>query len=261
MNYKKNNSKRNFFVWLGLFISVVIIWEVLYGYTENIKYLISGPRSILRYFLENSVSLAFDFMITLMESIVGLFVAILGSLMLTVLFCFLPFLIQFLYPALVVTQVIPLIALAPLIILIFGTSITGKIAMSVIVCFFPILVSTLTGIKSIPRNIIDLMYIYSASRWQMIRYVYFPLSTQHIMAGIKISATLSVIGAIIAEFNGADRGLGKNIFISAKRLEPELMMNSLILSAMMGCLLYFSIVLVERKIGHWYLNKSVELSS
>ncbi len=261
MNNKKNNLKVNIIVWCILLMVIIILWEFWYDNSESVRYLISGPSSIFDYFVQNKSGLAVDFAVTLTESIVGLLLAISACLIITLIFCFIPFLIQFIYPGLVVTQVIPLVALAPLVILIFGPSISGKIAMSVIMCFFPVLVNTITGIKSIPQHIIDLMYMYSASRWKMIRYVYFPLSTQHIMAGIKISATLSVIGAIIAEFNGADSGLGRNIFIAAKRLEPELMMSSLFLSGIMGGLLYFSVVLIEKKIGHWYLHKSDKLDN
>ena len=73
------------------------------------------------------------------------------------------------------------------------------------------------------------------------------------MTGLKIAATWSVIGAIVAEFNGADIGLGKNLFLAAKLLEPELMLSSLILSSLLGALMYGLIILIEKRIGKWYL--------
>lgn len=99
-----------------------------------------------------------------------------------------------------------------------------------------------------------MMFIYGATTTQKIRHMYFPLALPNIMSGLKIATTLAVIGAIVAEFNGADVGLGKNLFLAAKRLEPELMMTSLILSSLLGGGLYISIVLIEKKIGKWYLK-------
>ena len=84
--------------------------------------------------------------------------------------------------------------------------------------------------------------------------VYFPLSIPNIMAGLKVAAALSVIGAIVGEFNGTKIGLGKNLFLAAKRLEPELMMSSLILSTILGGLMFLVIYLIELKIGKWYLK-------
>jgi NitT/TauT family transport system permease protein len=96
------------------------------------------------------------------------------------------------------------------------------------------------------------MSIYDAPLKFRIRHVYFPLSMSSIMAGLKVSATLAVIGAIVAEFTGAEIGLGKNLFISAIRLEPDLMMTSLLLSTLIGLTIYGSIRLVEKRIFTWY---------
>jgi NitT/TauT family transport system permease protein len=112
----------------------------------------------------------------------------------------------------------------------------------------------LSGINSISTSIRELVFLYNGSNWFKIFKVSFPLSLQSIFTGLKISATLSVMGAIVGEFNGADIGLGKNLYLSAKRLEPELMMNSLLLSFLLGALLYLIVWRLEKVFGKWYLN-------
>ena len=112
--------------------------------------------------------------------------------------------------------------------------------------FFPIFVNFGTGVKSIPPEILEYAYINKASTWKKITNIYFPLSASNIFAGLKIAATLSVIGAIVAEFTGAKIGLGKNLFLSSKRLEPELMMSSLILSTLLGIMLFGLIYVLEK---------------
>src|SRR5690606_37333661 len=133
-----------------------------------------------------------------------------------------PKLMDFVLPIMVTSQVIPLIVLAPFFIILMGIGLGSKIAMAALMCFFPIFVNFAQGFKAINPNIHELMHIYNADTWTRIRQVYFPLSMPSIMAGLKISATLAVIGAIVAEFAGAEVGLGRNLFISALRLEPEM---------------------------------------
>src|SRR5690606_6580259 len=135
-----------------------------------------------------------------------------------------PKLMDFVLPIMVTSQVIPLIVLAPFFIFLLGIGLGSKIAMAALMCFFPIFVNFALGYKAMSQNIHELMHIYNADTWTRIRNVYFPLAMPSIMAGLKISATLAVIGAIVAEFNGAEIGLGKNLFLAAKRLEPDLMM-------------------------------------
>ncbi|QYO65280.1 ABC transporter permease [Leptolyngbya sp. 7M] len=162
---------------------------------------------------------------------------------------------DFVLPLMVTSQVIPLIVLAPFFIILLGIGMTSKIAMAAVISFFPIFVNFAHGYKSISSNIHELMHIYDASTRFKIWNVYFPLSAGSILAGLKVSATLAAIGAIVAEFTGAEVGLGKNLFISAIRLEPDLMMTSLILSTLIGLTLFTSILLIERSFLGW--NKDV----
>lgn len=189
---------------------------------------------------------------TLVEAVVGLMIASIFSFGMMTLCFFRPKLMDFVLPIMITSQVIPLIVLAPFFIILMGIGIGSKIAMAALMCFFPIFVNFAQGYKAISQNIHELMHIYNADIWTRIRQLYFPLSMPSIMVGLKISATLAVIGAIVAEFTGAEKGLGKNLFISAIRLEPDLMMTSLLLSTIIGLGLFTSIKLIERKFGQWY---------
>jgi NitT/TauT family transport system permease protein len=162
-------------------------------------------------------------------------------------------------PVFIGSQVVPIIALAPLLIMIFGIGLKSKVVMAALMCFFPLFMNFLSGVNSIPVTTKELVFIYDASEWFKIFKINFPLSTPYIFTGLKISSTLSVIGAIVAEFNGADFGLGKNLYLSAKRLEPELMMNSLIISILMGGVMYSVVWVLERKFGKWYLKQNSEI--
>ncbi len=231
---------------------LLFFWE--YAAQNNIvRVLISSPSLIMAYFAENYVALSESTWVTFYEAFLGLLIATVFSFGTMIICFYFPKFMEFILPVMVVSQVIPLITLAPLFIILFGAGATAKIFMAVLLCFFPIFVNFSNGVKLINKNIHELMYIYNANTQQKIVHVYFPLAMPSIMTGLKVSSTLAVIGAIVAEFNGAEIGLGKNLFLAAKRLEPELMMCSLVLSALLGGLMYVLIYGVEKKIGKWYL--------
>ncbi len=126
--------------------------------------------------------------------------------------------------------------------------------MVAVIAFYPIFMNFATGYHAISTNVFDLLAIYKAKLSFRIFRVYFPLSLPNIFTGLKISATLSVIGAIVAEFTGAETGLGKNLLMTAIRIEPELMMLSIFFSGLVGGLLFGLIYMLEKVFGKWYLT-------
>jgi NitT/TauT family transport system permease protein len=184
--------------------------------------------------------------VTLLEAILGLIIATSFSFFVMILCFYKPKLLSFFMPIMIGSQVIPLIVLAPFFMLLMGIGISSKVAMAAIISFFPIFVNFGTGVKNIPKEFLEFAFINKATTWKKIKNIYFPISFPHIFAGLKIAATLSVIGAIVSEFSGAKVGLGRNLFLSAIRLEPELMMSSLILSSLIGFFLFGTILVIEK---------------
>lgn len=228
-----------------LAIVVLIGWQYFGSTNQTTRLLLSSPTLVVGYFSENYSDLLLATRTTFIEAVAGLLIATIFSFGMMILCFYKPSVMDFILPLMVTSQIIPLIVLAPFFIILLGIGLTSKIAMASVMSFFPIFVNFAYGYKSINRNIHELLHIYDASTSFRIRSVFFPLSLGSIMAGLKISATLAVIGAIVAEFNGAEAGLGKNLYLSAKRLEPELMVSSLILSTSIGFLLFGSIRFIE----------------
>ncbi|MEP2445757.1 MAG: ABC transporter permease subunit [Balneola sp.] len=219
------------------------------------RLLLSSPSRVYAYIIDNYDSLVIATQTTMIEAVVGLIIATIFSFFVMVLCFYYPKVMDFILPIMVTSQIIPLIVLAPFFIILMGIGLGSKIAMAALMCFFPIFVNFAQGYKAINQNILELVQIYDTKTWTRIYRVYFPLSMPSIMSGLKISATLAVIGAIVAEFNGAKVGLGKNLFLAAKRLEPDLMMSSLLLSTLLGGLVFLIINLIEFKFGKWYKNE------
>jgi len=226
-------------------------WQYFGSTNQTVRLLLSSPSLVVDYFGENYVALLHATQTTLLEAIAGLLIAVSFSFGVMILCFFFPKLMDFVLPIMITSQVIPLIVLAPFFIILLGIGLGSKIAMAALMCFFPIFVNFAQGYKAINSTVHELMYIYNTGTWFRIKHVYFPLSMPSLMAGLKISATLAVIGAIVAEFNGAEVGLGKNLFLAAKRLEPDLMMSSLLLSTLLGVMFFGTIYFIEKKIINW----------
>jgi NitT/TauT family transport system permease protein len=248
----------NYLIYVVLGVFILIVWETKSQASGTVRLFISSPSLIKDYFIANQVELFNAVSITLLESTLGLLIAMIFSFSTIILCFFYPRLMGFVLPLMLVSQVIPLITLAPLFIIIFGSGLTANILMAAVLCYFPIFINFSNSAKLINKNILELSYLYNLSTKKKIKHIYFPLSMPGIMAGLKIAATLSVIGAIVAEFSGAQVGLGRNLYISALRTEPELMMSSLILSSVLGFTMYGSIFILEKILGFWYLNEKNE---
>ncbi len=242
---------KRWLVYILLAISLLGLWQYFGSTNQTVRLLLSSPTLVAQYFVENTVDLLLATKTTLIEAVAGLVIATVFSFGMMILCFYRPGLMDYILPVMVTSQVIPLIVLAPFFIILMGIGLGSKIAMAAVMSFFPIFVNFAHGYKSIGSNIHELMHIYDASTGFKIRNVYFPLSAGSILAGLKVSSTLAVIGAIVAEFTGAVNGLGKNLFMSALRLEPEMMMTSLILSSFIGGILFTSISLADRMFVKW----------
>lgn len=248
------NKMKNKILYILLSVLLLIAWQYFGSTSQTARLLLSSPALVIEYFGENYASLLQATQTTLIEAVAGLLIATVFSFGVMILCFYKPKFMDFVLPIMITSQVIPIIVLAPFFIILLGVGMESKIAMAALISFFPIFVNFSQGYKSISVNIHNLMYIYNAPKAFCIKKLYFPLAMPNILAGLKVSATLATIGAIVAEFTGSEIGLGKNLFLSAIRLEPELMMSSLILSANIGCLLYGVILLTERTIGKWYIE-------
>jgi len=231
-----------------LFVIIIIAWQY-FGSTNNlVKLLVSNPTDIISYFKDNWQDLLQATGVTFMEAILGLIIATSFSFIIMIICFYFPNFFDFIMPIMVTSQIIPLIVLAPFFILLFGIGYTSKIAMAALISFFPVFVNFATGVKSIPQAINEFSYINNTKTWTKIKNIYFPLSYVNIFTGLRVAATLSVIGAIVAEFTGAKIGLGKNLFISSIRIEPELMMSSLFLSTIVGFFIFSLVIFFEKKL-------------
>jgi NitT/TauT family transport system permease protein len=160
---------------------------------------------------------------------------------------------RLLSPYLVAAQATPVLVLAPLLVLWLGTGLAAKVVICALIVFFPVAVATMVGIRSVDARLLELGHALKATRWQVVRHLELPAALPQILGGMRVGVTLAVIGAIVGEWAGADRGLGVLINLARGSLfDFPLMFATLATIAGIALLLYLFVVLVERAlVGAW----------
>jgi len=151
----------------------------------------------------------------------------------------------------VASQAIPVVAIAPLLVIWFGPGLFSKILICSLTVFFPVLVNTMIGFRAVPENLRDLMRSLRATRWQKLRLLEIPAALPVLFGGLRIGATLSVIGAVVGEFVGSDRGLGFLINVGRGQYDTALVFVAVFSLILMALLLYGAAMLAEKRSTRW----------
>ena len=229
---------QSFIVILGLFI----LWEVLF-HTLNLKwYLLPPPSMILESIQSDFASLMGSLWITIKVTLIALMASVIISLCLAIVFYFSKFIERSMMPVTVVLQVTPIIAIAPLVSIWVDSSQMATLICAFLVAFFPLLTNTIAGLKSTEKNHLDLMKLYRANKYQLLRYVVLPNALPYFLSGLKISTGLALIGAIVGEFVigpiSGHSGLAYRIIEAGYQLEIPKMFASVVLISITGILLF-----------------------
>jgi NitT/TauT family transport system permease protein len=158
---------------------------------------------------------------------------------------------RLLAPYIVASQSVPVVAIAPLLVIWFGTGLLSKIFVCALTVFFPILINTIVGVRSVERDLRDLMRTLEASRWQMIWLLEVPAALPTLLAGLKVGATLAVIGAVVGEFVASDRGLGYLLKQGQQLYDTPLIFVGIGTLMLLAQSLYGIVALIERLLLHW----------
>jgi NitT/TauT family transport system permease protein len=222
-----------------LLILAVILgaWEIAVHVMDVPPWLLPAPSAIAGRFMR-ATNLAYHTGLTVLEALAGFAISAVVGITLSALIVHSRFLERGVFPYIIVSNAIPIIAVVPLLSIWFGHGIAPKIMIASIITFFPIVTNTTRGLKSADRRILDFMRSINATRSEVFFKVQLPSATPYIFAGFKIAASLSLVGAVVAEFYGSDRGLGYLVITSATQLRTDLLFVSIIILAALGVSLF-----------------------
>jgi NitT/TauT family transport system permease protein len=189
--------------------------------------------------------------VTLKEILGGLALGTFVATLLGYLLAHSPVAERLLAPYIVASQSVPTVAIAPLLVIWFGTGLLSKVLVCALIVFFPILVNTVVGVRSVGRDLRDLMRTLQASRWQMIWMLEVPAALPTLLGGLKVGATLAVIGAVVGEFVASDRGVGYLLKQGQQLYDTPLVFVGIGTLVVMAQVLYGAVALTERLLLRW----------
>ena len=241
---------------LAAVVIFILGWQALVMLLGLPAFILPSPLQVTARFVRaiSDGTLLRNTAATLIEVLSGLACGVLFATMLGYFLSRSAFLENILQPFLVASQAIPTVAIAPLLVIWFGPGIFSKVLICALIVFFPILVNTVVGLRNVPENLRDLMRSFRASRWQTLKLLEFPAALPVLLGGLRIGATLSVIGAVVGELVGADRGLGFLINVGRGQYDTALVFVGIFTLVIMALILYSAVLILERRLLRWQME-------
>lgn len=234
-----------------LFLVALVIWQIVVVAMDVPTYIVPSPTEIGSELIAEGPGLTVDLGWTMLEAVLGFLVGSGVAFLAAVVFIHVPIAERAAFPWAIVLQTVPIVAIAPLLTIWFGFTLVPKVVIAAIICFFPVLVNTTRGLRSVSGQALELMSVLSARKSAIFWRLRVPSSLPYVFAGLRVAATLSVIGAIVAEFTGSNRGIGYVIVQASYRIDTRLMFAGITLSSLGGIVFFNFIGWIEKKVLHW----------
>ena len=230
---------------------MLLLWQAVVTGFGVPTYIAPSPLQVLQVFVERGDVLWINFWPTLMEAASGFLVGNSVAAVLAVWFVHSQLAERAFYPIAVFVNTIPIIAVAPILVLLLGNGYAPKIVIAALICFFPTLVNMVRGLKAVSPQMLELMRVLSASGQEVLFKVRLQSSLPFLFAALKIASTTCVIGAIVGEWIGSNYGLGSLIIEATYNFRAPLLYATVILGAGMAVAAFAIVTLVERRVLRW----------
>lgn len=229
------------------------MWQVAAERTLVPAYILPAPARVLSAWgqLVATGSLWRHLSATLTEALLGFSIALVCGIVCAYPLAHSDFLARLASPFIAATQAMPMIALAPLLVMWFGLGLVSKVIICALIVFFPILVSTVVGLRTIDKEMIEAARSMGAGRWSLVRSVEAPLALRSVFGGIRLGLTLALTGAIVGEFVASDAGLGFLMILARTNFDPAMVFAAALTMVALSTLLYKSIGWLERAVVDW----------
>jgi ABC-type nitrate/sulfonate/bicarbonate transport system permease component len=233
-----------------------LAWDLVVRANLVAQNLLPTPVAVGQALFENWDVIYGHTVQTMLETVLGLFLATVLGLVLAILLDLSPWVRRAVYPILITSQTIPMVALAPLLVIWFGLGLSPKIIVVTLYCFFPIAVACADGLMSTDPDLMRLLQSMRASRWQTLWLVRLPGALPSFFSGLRIAATYSVTGAIVGEYVAAEQGLGLYMKTSATADRIVLVFAAIVVTALLSLALFGLVSLMERIALPWYQRRT-----
>ena len=234
-----------------LLLAFVGAWQWLASLPSVDDLTLASPGEVWQAFGDDGELLLDNARVTLVEVLLGLAISIVAGVAFAIGMHLSRMLRDAAYPLVVASQAIPIVVLAPIFVLAFDYGIGPKLAIVAIICFFPITVNVLDGLRSVEQDQLKLMRSFGASRLRTLRSVELPAALPSFFSGLRVAATVSVIGAVFGEWAGADEGLGRLVLLGNNQLQTPRVYAGVVLLTLIAVALFALVTLLERLTCPW----------
>jgi len=239
------------------FVGLLVVWQVACDLFQVQAFLLPTPLDIVEKIVEVRDRMVLHTLATLREIVLGFVAATAGGIFLASITAHSRTLSRTVFPMLVMSQTIPTIAIAPILVIWFGPGEAARLIVVFMIAFFPIVVNTTAGLLRVNEELIELVRGLNASRWKIFVKIRMPNALPHVFTGMRISIALSVIGAVVGEFVAATEGLGYLIFSANTNLDTKLVFAAVVLLAATGIVLFQIVRLAQRILVPWAQDSRV----
>lgn len=215
-------------------MGVLAAWQLVVSWLEVPRYLLPAPTDIATIVVARISDLVAESVVTVGEAMAGFLIGSSAAFCVGAAFAQVLRIERALAPVFVALQAVPLVAIAPLLIVWMGNGFASKVTMAAMICFFPMVITTAAGLRSAPRDSEELMTALDASAWQRFALLRLPRSVPFLTAGLKVNASYAVIGAIVSELAGAGRGIGYLILMASYKTDTPMLFAAIFMAAASG---------------------------
>jgi NitT/TauT family transport system permease protein len=233
------------------FVGIVGLWWAAIELFKIPAYLLPGPGGVFARLVTDAALLWMHSKVTLTEILLGFGLTVVTAIPLGLVIALSPLAKQLVYPPLMLMQLVPKIAVAPLFLVWLGFGIESKVLLTVLMTFFPLLLASISGFQILDDRLLYLTQSMGATRWQTFRYLRFPAALPVIFSGIKTSATIAATAAIVAEFVGANKGLGYVLLRGTSTMDIELVFAVLVVLTVVGIAVNYVVEFCEWAMTPW----------
>ncbi len=233
------------------------VWQAGVAVYKVPAYLLPAPTEIFRTFVNELPRLLYHSGVTAYEMLLGYGLAVVVAVPLAIAITTSPRFDGFVMPQLLVFQVVPKVAIAPLFLVWFGVGTTPKVLVAFLISFFPIVIDAAVGLRSMSTEMRDLARSMGAGRMQIFTRFRLPTSLPYLFSGLKVAATLAVAGAVVGEFVGADKGLGYLLLVTNSNMETALMFATIVALSIIGLVFFYAVERLEALLIPWHVTHRV----
>lgn len=248
---KKQQNIASKYSALILGVIILVIWELAAVMGWLPQFIIPAPSEILMSLISQREVLFHNSLITLIQALVGLFFGILLAFVLAIGMDNIPLVRKAIYPYLIVSQTIPTVAIAPILVLWLGYGMLPKVVLVILTTLFPIVINILEGFSSVDKDAVNLLELMGANYWQILYHVKLPASLSFFFSGLKISVSYAFVGSVIAEWLGGFEGLGVYMIRAKNAFSYSNMFAAIVVISAVSLLLLGIVSLVERWVTPW----------